>query len=62
MRYIIAPDAVYDSGLWHVIDTQELNTFGEQKCILSYAQEAVARQECNRLNNEKKPAAHCITE
>lgn len=33
-----------------MFDTQEKNESGEQKCVLSYVQEAVAEKECDRLN------------
>lgn len=55
-RYYLAPDTEYDSNLYHVIDSQERNQFGEQKCVLSYAPEGIAQHECDKLNSEGQEA------
>jgi hypothetical protein len=50
MRYYIAPDTEYNSGLYCVFDSQERNQWGEQKCVLTYVPQAIAQKECDRLN------------
>jgi len=55
-RYYLAPDTEYDSNLYHVIDSQERNQFGEQKCVVTFAPERIAQQECDKLNSSEVKA------
>lgn len=48
-RFIVSPDTEYDSGLYHVFDTQRLNMFDQTYCVESYVPlpraEAIAKEE-----------------